>query len=79
MASAVLPGARRAASGRTAPIYTPVIDDAGRVAFTPSLAGGGHGIFTGPDPVLHKVIRTGDLLFGATVDAVRLTVSGRRT
>jgi hypothetical protein len=36
-------------------------------AFFASLDGGGHGLFTGPDPVADKVIQVGDPLFGSTV------------
>jgi hypothetical protein len=40
------------------------------VAFLGYPDAGGQGIFTGPDPVADKVIRTGDPLFGSTVTAV---------
>jgi hypothetical protein len=39
----------------------------GAVAFDAELKGGGKGIFTGPDPAAHKVIATGEPLFGARV------------
>jgi hypothetical protein len=39
------------------------------VVFFASLATGGAGIFTGPDPVADKVIAIGDPLFGSTVRA----------
>ena len=48
----------------------PSINDAGAVAFFATLDAGGSGIFTGPDPTTDVVIRTGDLLFGATVTAL---------
>jgi uncharacterized repeat protein (TIGR01451 family) len=53
---------------------TPSINDAGVVAFYARLVGGGAGIFTGPDPVLHKVIRLGDPLLDSTV--VQLVFGG---
>jgi hypothetical protein len=37
------------------------------VAFHATLDDGGHGLFTGPDPVADKVIQTGDPLLGSTV------------
>lgn len=42
-------------------------NNADEVAFRASVIGGPIGIFTGTDPVLDKVIATGDTLFGATV------------
>ena len=42
----------------------------GIVAFHATLKEGGEGIFTGPDPIVHKVIRTGDRLFGSTVASI---------
>jgi uncharacterized repeat protein (TIGR01451 family) len=51
---------------------TPQMNDAGTVAFLAFLDDGGHGIFTGPDPVRDKVIRTGDLLDGSAVSVVEL-------
>ncbi len=50
--------------------YGPSINDSGTVAFLAMLDDGGFGIFTGPDPVNDKVIRTGDELFGATVQGL---------
>ena len=47
-----------------------IINDQGVVIFGAGLDAGGFGIFTGPDPVADKVIRTGDSLFGSTVTAV---------
>jgi hypothetical protein len=44
----------------------------GGVVFAANLVGGGQGIFTGPDPVLNRVIRTGDALEGSTVVNVAL-------
>jgi hypothetical protein len=39
----------------------------GAVVFAANLTAGGQGIFTGPDPVANKIIRTGDALDGSTV------------
>jgi hypothetical protein len=47
-----------------------LINAQGTVAFRAGLDAGGQGIFTGPDPVADKVIRTGDPLFGSTVTVV---------
>jgi len=58
----------------------PSINDKGVVAFWASLkmvAGGGHGIFTGPDPVAHKVIAAGDALDGSTVSDLTFGTFGR--
>ena len=52
------------------------INDAGTIAFTAELDAGGEGIFVGPDPVLHKVIMTGDPLFGSTVTDVHFHPGG---
>lgn len=38
------------------------INDSGLVAFVANLDGGGYGIFTGPDPVAHKVVAIGDIV-----------------
>lgn len=54
----------------------PTINDRGTVAFYAQLDAGGEGIFTGPNPVKHKVIATGDSLFGYTVQSVALSPSG---
>ena len=43
------------------------LNNHGHIAFYGSLAFGGAGIFTGPDPVLDKVIAVGDPLDGSTV------------
>ena len=43
------------------------INAPGTVAFQANLTAGGSGIFTGPDPLSNKVIRTGDPLGGSTV------------
>jgi hypothetical protein len=48
------------------------INTAGGVTFAATLAGGGQGVFTGSDPVLNKVIRTGDALLGSTVLTVAM-------
>lgn len=54
----------------------PAINDRGTVAFLARLDAGGEGIFTGSDPVKHKVIATGDSLFGYTVQSVALSPAG---
>jgi hypothetical protein len=54
----------------------PTINDRGTVAFFAQLDAGGEGIFMGPDPVKHKVIATGDSLFGYTVQSVALSPAG---
>lgn len=51
---------------------SPTLNDAGMVAFWAGLAAGASGIFTGPDTSANSVIRTGDLLFGATVIELHL-------
>jgi hypothetical protein len=51
---------------------SPTLDDAGMVAFWAGLASGASGVFTGPDLSASMVIRTGDLLFGATVIELHL-------
>ncbi|KAB8316652.1 PEP-CTERM sorting domain-containing protein [Tolypothrix campylonemoides VB511288] len=51
-------------------VGTPAINDEATVAFFASLDGGGSGIFTGSDPVVNKIIGTGDTLFGSTVITV---------
>ena len=48
--------------------FNPSINTAGTVVFAAALDAGGLGLFTGPDPVADKVIRTGDLLFGSTIN-----------
>jgi hypothetical protein len=48
------------------------IDNAGGVAFEGKLLDGGHGIFTGPDPVADKIVATGDTLGGEFVTDVKL-------
>lgn len=48
-------------------LSVPSINNAGTVAFYAMLDGGGEGVFTGPDPINDKVIRSGDVLFGSTV------------
>jgi len=48
------------------------IDNAGSVVFEAYLAGGGRGIFTGPDPVADKIVATGDTLGGEVVTDVQL-------
>jgi hypothetical protein len=44
---------------------------AAAVAFHATLDDGGHGLFTGPDPVADKVIQTGDPLLGSTVASIQ--------
>jgi hypothetical protein len=46
------------------------------LAFVATLDAGGRGIFTGPDPVAHRVIATGDALFGSTVTDVNFYTDG---
>ncbi len=46
----------------------PAINDDGMIAFQSVLDAGFQGIFTGPDPILDKVIAVGDALFGSTVN-----------
>ena len=41
------------------------LNNFGGVAFVATLDAGGKGIFIGPDPISHKVITTGDPLFGS--------------
>jgi hypothetical protein len=48
------------------------IDNAGSVVFEANLAGGGRGIFKGPDPVADKIVATGDTLAGEVVTDVQL-------
>jgi hypothetical protein len=50
---------------------SPAINDAGTVAFLGVLDGAnGVGIFTGPNTILHKVIKTGDALDDSTVTGI---------
>jgi hypothetical protein len=64
----------------TGAVYTgfadaPAISSLGGVSFVAALtpaAGGGQGIFTGPNPVINKVIRTGDLLDGSIAQTFAL-------
>ena len=42
----------------------------GGVSFAATLTAGGQGIFTGADPIVNHVIRTGDMLSGSTVTSV---------
>ena len=51
---------------------SPAIANTELVAFVASLADESEGIFTGPDPVAHKVVRTGDIIDGRTVIDVAL-------
>lgn len=48
------------------------IDNAGNVVFEATLDSGESGIFRGPDPVLDKIIMTGDSLDGELVTVVQL-------
>ena len=52
------------------------INNSGTVAFLANLNAGGTGIFTGLDPVLDKVIATGDVLFGSTVTSLSFSKTG---
>ncbi|MGL4620986.1 DUF7453 family protein [Chroococcidiopsis sp.] len=54
----------------------PAINDRDTVAFFAQLDTGGEGIFIGSDPVKHKVIATGDSLFGYVVQSVALSTDG---
>jgi hypothetical protein len=56
--------------------YNVEINDRNTVAFTADLKTGGSGIFTGPDPVVNKVIAVGDSLFGGKVTDVNLAPGG---
>jgi hypothetical protein len=51
---------------------SPTLNHAGMVAFWAGLPAGASGVFTGPDLSASMVIRTGDLLFGATVIELHL-------
>jgi hypothetical protein len=55
---------------------TYAINAAGAVAFFATTDSGKDGIFTGPDAVAHKVIETGDLLFGNAVNFVDIFTEG---
>lgn len=57
-------------SGAFSTLGSPVINDAGEVAFFADLLAGGGGIFVGPDPVADRVIAIGDALDGSTVTAL---------
>jgi hypothetical protein len=54
----------------------PSVTTNGGVAFAATLVGGGEGIFTGANPVVNKVIRTGDALDGSTVLTVAYNAGG---
>jgi hypothetical protein len=54
------------------------IDNKGNLVFGASLDAGGIGIFNGPDPVVNKVIATGDMLFGSKVKYFSWGVNGFR-
>jgi hypothetical protein len=55
---------------------TYAINAGGTVAFFATTDTGNDGIFTGPDPVAHKVLETGDPLFGDTVAFVDIYSEG---
>ena len=55
---------------------TYAINAAGAVAFFATTDTGNDGIFTGPDAIAHKVIETGDLLFGNPVEFVDIFTEG---
>jgi PKD repeat protein len=58
-------------SGSYQSFNPPQINDKGTVVFAASVkSDGSSGIFTGPDPLLNKVIAVGDALFGGTVTYV---------
>ena len=52
------------------------INNAGTVVFHARLRDGGHGIFTGNDPVADKLIAVDDVLFGQRVTAVNFRHGG---
>ena len=52
------------------------INNAGTVVFHARLRDGGHGIFTGNDPVADKLIAVDDVLFGQRVTAVNFRPGG---
>jgi len=52
------------------------LNNLGAVAFLADLDAGGSGIFAGPDPVLDRVIGTGDALFSSTVVGLSLSREG---
>jgi len=52
------------------------LNNLGAVAFLADLDAGGSGIFAGPDPVLDRVISTGDALFNSTVVGLSLSREG---
>jgi hypothetical protein len=72
-------GIGRGSGGRPVPVVTsrgpfatfdfngPSVNDSARVAFTATLDSGVQGVFAGTDPVLDRVIATGDSLAGSTV------------
>lgn len=58
--------------GPFARFHAATINDSGRVAFLAVLDDGGMGVFTGQDPLVSKIIATGDPLFGSTVVSLSL-------
>jgi hypothetical protein len=54
----------------------PAINNAGTIAFEAGLSDGSFGIFTGSDPVLDKVIASGDSLLGSTVTNLFFSQNG---
>jgi hypothetical protein len=54
----------------------PAINNAGQVVFYASLRGYQRGIFTGPDPDQDVIIRSGDPLFGSTVNFFQFANTG---
>ncbi len=52
-----------------------LVSESGEVAFRAFLDSGGSGLFAGPDPILDRIIGTGDILDGSTA-ASRLTLGG---
>lgn len=54
----------------------PAINNAGQVVFYASLRGYQRGLFTGPDPDQDVIIRSGDPLFGSTVNFFQFANTG---
>ena len=63
-------------SGAFKTFSSPAINNIGKVAFGADLAVSGKGIFVGPDPVVNKVIVTGDSLNGSTVTNLSFSKKG---
>jgi hypothetical protein len=52
------------------------INNCGHVVFRANLAGGGFGLFRGPNATTDKVIKTGDALLGSTVTGIEMQAEG---